>query len=74
MKISTPIGQFITKSEIIICPECEGKGIVFCWPDNTDDLLFGYCEVCEGKRVLEKVEHVFYKRTTDKGQSITENQ
>jgi DNA-directed RNA polymerase subunit RPC12/RpoP len=62
MKIPTPIGQFITKTEIIICPDCQGVGMLFRWPDYEETSTYHNCPTCQGKRVLEKVEHVFYKR------------
>jgi DnaJ-class molecular chaperone len=62
MKIPTPIGQFITKNEIIICPDCQGEGIIYNRPDREDMPAWDYCPTCEGKRVLQKVENVLYKR------------
>lgn len=72
MKIPTPIGQFITKNEIIICPDCKGDGILFQFPDPKEFPVYLTCFTCEGKRVIQKIEKVVYKRITE--DHTTDNQ
>jgi uncharacterized protein YbaR (Trm112 family) len=73
MKIPLIIGKIISKNEIVICPECEGEGVVFQFQEQKELPAYLTCQTCQGKRVLQKIENVMYTRIPDNRKPITGN-
>jgi DnaJ-class molecular chaperone len=73
MKIPIQIGKTISKNEIVICPDCEGEGIIFEWPEREDQNPYTICQTCKGKRVLVRKSDVTYIRLYLKKQLKPEN-
>ena len=71
MKIPIKIGEIISKDEIVICPDCEGEGVVFQFQERKELPAYLTCPLCKGKRVLQRVERVIYTRIGDNWQMRT---
>lgn len=46
-------------NEIVICPECKGEGIQYCFNGDSNSKIT--CELCKGKRVVRQVTTVKYE-------------
>lgn len=74
MKIPIVIGKTISKNEIVICPECEGEGVVFQFQEQKELPAYLTCPLCKGKRILMEKSTVTYEPVTDNWQPTTDNQ